>query len=557
MSIFYKELLIVDKANKTARKFVFNAGINIITSKENSVGKTSLSLMLLYGFGAKVKFSDKWHMENIFTKLTIEKDGTLISIIRYKDTYSILSNGENFSYPIQKQGYSDKLYELLGLTIKIKDKNSDAYSTAVPSLYLLPYFLSQTKADDDRSIFLDLNMYAKKDLYDAMYYHVGALDNSYTFIISELTKNKSALEKLKKEKETQFAEIEYLKKKLEENKNVKMVEVEEDLKSDISCYEKYAEYNQKYYDLSRREVELKRAIKLLQKAISDNIIYSDKLLSQEEIRCPVCKSDITDFISSALNLGRAEDDLTVEMANVKADLLEIQRNLALLKPKLAELHQQISLMEERRANVKITRAILVWNEELKKAKNNFANTLIEIESYEKLIQELSAKQRNYSERKKSADTRYRMAFAYLLDAANVSKHGLNLQDLSLYESVNLSGSEIPRVAIAKFFALLESKSTDSIVMPIIFDFPNIDMTEGNILRCFKIMCERINDTEKYPQSFVFSINCEERIADTGCILQNTHIIDMAQLSVDDPNDPRLLCKQDFITYSKEINEMLQ
>ena len=71
MSIFYKELLIVDKKEKKARKIQFKKGINIITSDLNSVGKTSLSLMLLYSFGAKVKFSDKWHLDNIFTKLTI------------------------------------------------------------------------------------------------------------------------------------------------------------------------------------------------------------------------------------------------------------------------------------------------------------------------------------------------------------------------------------------------------------------------------------------------------------------------------------------------------
>ena len=68
MSILYKELLIVDKKAKTARKIRFEKGVNIITSKENSVGKTSLSLMLLYSFGAKVKFSDKWNLEDIFTK---------------------------------------------------------------------------------------------------------------------------------------------------------------------------------------------------------------------------------------------------------------------------------------------------------------------------------------------------------------------------------------------------------------------------------------------------------------------------------------------------------
>ncbi len=47
MSVFYKELLIFDKDKKKARKIEFQRGINIITSKLNSVGKTSLSLMLL------------------------------------------------------------------------------------------------------------------------------------------------------------------------------------------------------------------------------------------------------------------------------------------------------------------------------------------------------------------------------------------------------------------------------------------------------------------------------------------------------------------------------
>lgn len=110
MSVFYKELLIFDKDKKKARKIEFPRGINIITSKLNSVGKTSLSLMLLYSFGAKVKFSDKWDLDNIFTKLTIQHNEKDITIIRYKDTYTIFADGEKFFYPVQKKGYSEKLY---------------------------------------------------------------------------------------------------------------------------------------------------------------------------------------------------------------------------------------------------------------------------------------------------------------------------------------------------------------------------------------------------------------------------------------------------------------
>lgn len=555
MYVFYKELLIFDKDQKKARKIEFQQGINIITSKLNSVGKTSLSLMLLYSFGAKVKFSDKWNLDNVFTKLTIQHDDKDIVIIRYKDTYTILADGEKFFYPVQKRGYSEKLYELLGLTIKIKDKNSDTYSTAVPSLYLLPYFISQTKTDDDRSVFDDLNMYMKSDLHDALYYHVGALDNDYSTVVQELTQARKALERLKKDKEKQTSEIEYLEEKLSQYKNIK-VDNDDDLDADIAAYEKYAKKKQEYYDLIKNAAELKHKIKLLNKSLADNAAYTNRLLNEEEIKCPVCKSDITDFISSALTVGLAEADITAEIAELKAELLSINRSIEMAKPKLNELQQQISLIEQQRENVKITRAVIVWNEELQTAKQNFAATQLQIEKLEDQIKGLYTRSKTYSDKKKTADTCYRNSFSALLDATNINTEGIDLQSLNLYDSVSLSGSEIPRVAISRFFALLESKAADSIVMPIIFDFPNLDMTEDNLIRCFKVMCDKISHTETYPQSFVFSINCEERIRKSGASLKNANVIRMEELPMDNQQYPKLLCEQDYTANIEEINKMV-
>lgn len=555
MDIFYKELLIVDKKEKTARKIQFKKGINIVTSNLNSVGKTSLSLMLLYGFGAKVKFSDKWHLENIITKLTITKDDQDIVIIRYKDTYTIYANGESFFYPVQKYGYSDKLYELLGLTIKIKDKNADTYSTAIPSLYLLPYFLSQTNTDDDRSVFEDLHMYSKPDLHDALYYHVGALDNEYSGVIQNLTKDKKALEQLRKEKEKQIAEIEYLESKLEENKNFKTVDIETDLDSDVASYQKYAEANQKYYQLVKQKADVKHKIKLLNKSLSDNAAYSIKLLNEEEILCPICKSDISEFISSALTVGIAESEIDSEITELKAELLLIDRQLVLLKPKLDALRSEVSKIESYRDNLKVTRAIMVWNDELQSAKKKFADTQLQIEAYEESIKGYTGKVRTYADKKKTSDTTYREAFSVLLDSTNISKQGIDINALNLYDTISLSGSEIPRVAISRFFALLESKNENSIVMPIVFDFPNLDMTEDNLIRCFALMCDKIIDTDKYPQSFIFSINCIERIEKAGRKLESANIIDMGKLLVDDMDNPQLLCKEEYVQYASEIKTM--
>ena len=154
------------------------------------------------------------------------------------------------------------------------------------------------------------------------------------------------------------------------------------------------------------------------------------------------------------------------------------------------------------------------------------------------------------------DPTYRVSFAELLKATNINTEGVDIGKLGLYETIHLSGSEIPRVAISRFFALLESKSSDSIIMPIIFDFPNLDMTEENLIKCFKTMCDRIADTDTYPQSFVFSINCEERIAKAGAHIDDSFVIDIEKLPGDDDKAPQLLCKNDYDMYAQEINEML-
>lgn len=79
-------------------------------------------------------------------------------------------------------------------------------------------------------------MYSKIDLHDALYYHVGALDNHYSNVIQQLTKTKLELELLKKNKEKQLLEIKYLEEKLNEHRNVKL----SDNDMELECVFKFA-----------------------------------------------------------------------------------------------------------------------------------------------------------------------------------------------------------------------------------------------------------------------------------------------------------------------------
>lgn len=224
--------------------------------------------------------------------------------------------------------------------------------------------------------------------------------NHYSNVIQQLTKTKLELELLKKNKEKQLLEIKYLEEKLNEHRNVKLSDNDMELESDISVYKKYAEKNQEYYSLLKQKSDIKHKIKLLNKTLTDNEQYSIRLLNEEEIRCPVCKSDITDFISSALTIGMAESDINSEVAELKAELLIIERKLAQIKPKLDLLHSEISQIEEVRQNLKVTRAVIVWNEELQEAKKKFAETQLQMEALENTLKGLNSKIRTYNDRKK-------------------------------------------------------------------------------------------------------------------------------------------------------------
>ena len=88
-----------------------------------------------------------------------------------------------------------------------------------------------------------------------------------------------------------------------------------------------------YYDLIKKSAELKHKINLLNKASADNATYTTRLLNEEEIKCSECNSDIMDFISSALTIGLAEADITAEIAELKAELSSINKEIKMATKK--------------------------------------------------------------------------------------------------------------------------------------------------------------------------------------------------------------------------------
>ena len=103
----------------------------------------------------------------------------------------------------------------------------------------------------------------------------------------------------------------------------------------------YAKKKQEYYALVKKSMDLNHKIELLNKALVDNATYTNKLLDEEEIKCSAGKSDITNFIPSALTVGLAEADITTEIAELKTELSSVNQAIEKTKLELSELQNSI------------------------------------------------------------------------------------------------------------------------------------------------------------------------------------------------------------------------
>ena len=62
--VYFKEIMIADMQNETARIQPFEKGLNVVTSVDNHMGKSSLLKSMYYTLGAEVDFDSVWDKQS-------------------------------------------------------------------------------------------------------------------------------------------------------------------------------------------------------------------------------------------------------------------------------------------------------------------------------------------------------------------------------------------------------------------------------------------------------------------------------------------------------------
>jgi ferredoxin-like protein FixX len=197
-NVTFRNILIVDTAKYTAKYVQFQKGLNVITSSENHVGKSSLAKSLYYTLGAEIDYDPHWDKNNKLYCLNFSVDDKSYKIVRQKKNFLLFKDellvAECSS--VTKE-LTPKLNEVFDFSIHLPDRNQKSV-LAPPVFTYLPYYIDQDSGwgTEPYESFANLDQFKKTDRIKSLYYHLGVYNKHSVETMASIEHNKSEIERL-------------------------------------------------------------------------------------------------------------------------------------------------------------------------------------------------------------------------------------------------------------------------------------------------------------------------------------------------------------------------
>ena len=233
-SMYFKDILIADIDKHTARFAEFQQGLNVVTSADNHVGKSSLVKSLYHALGAEVKFDNTWSKSTKVTAVRVVVNDQEYRFVRFARRFAIFQgNILVFMTDSVTKGLAPKLEEIFDFSIYLAEKgDTKKIIQAPPAFTFMPYYIDQDIGWSGLyESFLSLDQFEKKERIKSVYFHLG-LYNKWTIEkMGERDRLKDEIAALQeREKDIRIT----LKALLDEIQNLIIADNEEELERHLS-----------------------------------------------------------------------------------------------------------------------------------------------------------------------------------------------------------------------------------------------------------------------------------------------------------------------------------
>lgn len=557
--MIFSKILIADLNTKTAKLINFIKGINVITSEENHVGKSSLVKSLYHSLGAEVGFDEMWDKKSklYITEIIINND--IYKFVRHNGKFAVLKNDNIELITDSISVELAKYYEfILNFSVYLPNKNTGKHELAPPVFTFLPYYIDQDTGwgMEPYTSFQYLDQYNKRDRQTSLYYHLGVYNKDYIDLLAKIDKNKNEISTIDikiNEIKTPLAILQKEASYLIQSENIS------DFDSSFVISKEALEEIIKDVSISRDKIQ-KLESQLIQYSRQKNTIMEyNKIRKSNKLpvdnnqyipACPKCGYIMSEEIYKIVQnqYAIANEDFIfnqIEYLIKKVDeQLKIEKdNYVILVKKLKKEEEKIQNQENKFEIYTKLKGLNSTIKHLEGEYNKLAGRKIYLENENK---DLEREKRKISD-KKLVDAKYEENLHSDLNSLGAWNYTFGKKS-KISKPLKAQGTLSSKIILSQYTALyktMNSLSIDSIPrFPFVIDSPRTK--EASKLSSKEIL-DLILNIESLPQTIIVTVDFKDYVNPE---FDNTNI-NIVTLT----EQFELLNKHDYESYSLDINNM--
>lgn len=560
-----EKLLILSNSQESGNQFNFSKTYNLITAKDNSVGKSTLVKLILWAFGCDPQLDSKWKSTDSKTLIFFNIDSKPYSIIRDKN--SITFNDGKISKQFSKitGEYSEFFAKLVGFDIVLVDRSEEGnLIVPPPAYYFLPFYIDQKRSWNKAwDSFINLGQINNWNP-TVIKYHIGYLKPKYF----ELEKEKVDKQKIKNQLNVELKNISNALEivathttssgiTLEKNQlNLMTEEIKNELSELAKLEEEYLSNLSILTSDKAYLIHEKSIAERLIKELDDDYIFSVENINEENLECPLCgivhENSLVNKASILTDKQQAYEQLKIideKLNKTNNEFSKLENNFKTIKNKIEEINNKY-VIEEEGTKFQLNEIIenFAYNGINKKIQSTKKEKLLLIDEKDSELKEIIKEQKTLFTKKEKEEIEANFlsllkSYVKILDA-----EGINLSNVNSpldYNKIIMEGgaAENTRGVLGYYlsiFTLIDMHGNE-VKAPFIIDTPNQhEQSEQNYKNIIKLI------TEKVPKSEQIFI----------CAMENENLIaykEKANVIVLDKN--QLLLKSKYIEVKKIFDEM--
>lgn len=555
--MYFKSILIADIVSHKARFQQFQKGLNVITSTNNHVGKSSLLKSLYHTLGANVKYDSVWNVNNKLFVLDFCVDNIDYRIVRQIKSFAVFK-GEELILVTSKvmSELAPLLEKIFHFGIYLDSKKDGRVTLAPPVFTFLPYYIDQDNGWSELyGSFQNQEQYKKHDRMKSLYYHLSIYTKSAVELMAQRDKLQEELDTLKTDATKLLDIIEALTDEIQGivpaddvaqfDKNIQIS------KNKIRTLVK--QIGEKRNRIQELEISLEQHEHQLQ-VITEYHTIAKTAQSNQEIfthSCPRCGYLYDDEIYNRVHANYLNVSDSYVKTYIGQVIISIRDDLQKEKQQYITLTKKLNNLETAYSNKEDEFDLYIRHrgisESVDKLNTRLGKNQKEQSDIRKALKDIAKELKSFPS-KKEVESKY-IEFTRLniikLGAWNAAYDGT----IKLLSPIKAQGTLENKIILSQFvglFQTMEYFKTQTIRLPFVVDSPRDKEASQE---SSKEILSMIAGISMLPQVILATIDFNDYKDSLGDSAKNATVITLQKHN-------RLLDEADYITHEAEIEQLL-